>query len=178
MERDIVERLAIDQALGELDSDTTALFEAFLAEHAEARHWAQAMAQTCTTTREALRHRTQAVDGSRHVVRVRAFWPGVAAWRTWVRWAAVIVICLGLGTTAGRWLMPHSTSPKTIVVQAEPIPTSEGWTQVVNKPGQGFWEAKAVAMLQMKSEGVPKARAAHRSLWDRYRQPRKGRSYE
>jgi hypothetical protein len=80
--------------------------------------------------------------------------------------------------TAGRWSMPRPTPPRTIVVQAEPTPAPDGWTQALSKPGRGFWEAKAVAVLQMKSERIPKARAAHRSLWDRYRQSRKERSYE
>lgn len=178
MERDIIERLAIDQALGELNSDTMALFETYLAEHAEARHWAQAMAQTCTTTREALRRKTQPIEGNRHVIRVRAFWPKAAAWRIWGRWAAVIVISLALGMTAGRWSKPQPTTPRTIVVQAEPTSTSDEWTQVLSEPGQGFWEAKAVAMLQMKSEGIPKTRATYRSLWDPYRQSIKEQSYE
>jgi len=178
MERDIIERLAIDQTLGELDSDTVALFKAYLAGHAEARHWAQAIAQTCTATQEALRHKTQPVGEHRHEVSVSASWPSITAWRTWGRWAAVIVICLGLGMTVGRWSKPQPTTTRTIIVQAEPTATSDDWTQAMNKPGQGFWEAKAVAMLRMKPEGTPKTRAAHRSLWDRYRQSRKGRSYE
>lgn len=178
MERDVVERLAIDRALGELDSDTEALFEAYLTEHAEARHWAQAMAQTCTTTREALRHKTRPVEDHRHGIRVRAFRPGAAVWRTWGRWAAVILVSLGLGMTAGRWSISQPTPSRTIVVQAEPTSAMEDWTQALSKSGQGFWEAKAVAMLQMKPERIPKTRATHRSLWDRYRQSRKERSYE
>ena len=35
MERETIERLAMDRTLGELDTDTTALFDAYLAEHPE-----------------------------------------------------------------------------------------------------------------------------------------------
>jgi hypothetical protein len=100
------------------------------------------------------------------------------AWRTWGRWAAVVLTCLGLGIVAGRWSRPQVATSRTVVVEAEPAPTQNGWRQVLSRPNQGFWETKAVAMLQMKSEEVPRTHTAQRNLWDRYRQPKKEWRYE
>ena len=60
MERETIERLAMDLALGELNEDATTLFEAYLAEHTEAKRWAEPMTQTCIRTREAIMQKTQA----------------------------------------------------------------------------------------------------------------------
>ena len=178
MERDIIERLAMDHALGELDTDTAVLFEAYLAEHGEVRHWAQAMTETCTQTRKAISQKTQPIDAKRHVPRLRGLWPDARAWQTWGRWAAVIFICLGLGIVAGRWSRPQVATPRTVVVQAESTSAPSGWRQVLSRPSQGFWESKAVAMLQTRSEEIPRAHTAQRNLWDRYRQPKKEWRYE
>ena len=178
MERETIERLAIDQALGELDVDTVALFQAYLAEHAEARDWAQAMARTCTRTREAIRQKAQPTDGHPRLDQVRTPWPRTIAWQTYGRWAAVILVSLAVGATLGRRSRPSASAPKTIVVRAPSTAEQQGWRQILSKPERGFWETKAVAMLQPKTNDISNTHPGRRGLWDRYRQQRKGRSYE
>ena len=112
MERETIERLAVDRALGELDADTTALFEAYLADHTEAQVWAQAMSQACGRTREAIHRRTQTVASVPHIPTAIAT---RLAWGAPARWAAVILISLGLGATAddGRNRKLHPRRPSS-----------------------------------------------------------------
>ena len=178
MERQIIERLAIDHALGELDADTAALFETYLAEHAEAQDWAQAMAQTCVRTREAIRQKTQPTDEHRRSDRTGTPWPHTIAWQTYGRWAAVILVSLAIGAALGRRFRAPASTPKTIVIQAQSTPEQQDWRQFLSKSERGFWETKAVAMLQPKTDEIPSTHPGRRGLWDRYRQQGKGRSYE
>ena len=59
MQREIIERLAMDRTLGELTEDAAALFETYLGEHPEIQEWAGQMAQTCELTRETINKKTQ-----------------------------------------------------------------------------------------------------------------------
>ena len=54
MEREIIERLAVDLAAGELNEDVEALFRSYLAEHSEADKWAQDMLQVYEKTETAI----------------------------------------------------------------------------------------------------------------------------
>jgi hypothetical protein len=176
MEREIVERLAIDKALGELDADTAALLEAYLAEHAEARTWAQAMTQTCTQTREAISQKTRP-DAQWHAAD-RSSRLAAPAWRTFGRWAAVIVVSLGIGAVAGRWSRPPAPTTERVVVETRTPPAPDGWRQLLHRPESGFWQTKAVAMMEPRRDGVVTDHDAHKRLWDKYRPSAKEWSYE
>lgn len=176
MERETIERLAIDHALGELNADAAALFEAYLAEHAEARRWAEPMMKTCTQTREAIAKKTRPDDAItwHEPARLRINRAALA------RWAAVIAVSALLGVTIGRWSRPPETQkPDTVVVRATtPDASPEGWQRVLSEPQQGFWQSKALAMLQSQPHEIPRPTKSESSLWDRYRQSRKERSRE
>ena len=45
MEREAIERLAMDSAAGELNQDAEALLRTYLAEHPQANEWAEDMLQ-------------------------------------------------------------------------------------------------------------------------------------
>jgi len=178
MERETIERLAMDRTLGELDTDTTALFDAYLAEHPEVQPWAEGMSRTCERTRDAIVRKVQSnrIDDRAHEACVHRLW--AIPWRTLVRWAAVVLISLGIGAGLGRQSTPNVSVPRSAVVQAPAAPVRAGWERIKDAPRNGFWETKAVAMLQPKVFEQPHPRADHRSLWERYRQSRKERSYE
>jgi hypothetical protein len=178
MEREIIERLAIDRTLGELDADTVALLDAYLAEHDEARQWVQAMEQTCRQTRDAVVQKTQSVAPYRQLSLSSSRGPRGISWQTWGRWAAVILVSVGIGVTAGRWSRTPVSSTETVVVQAQSPEAGGGWRQLMSRPGRGFWETKAVAMMQVEPSETPRVRATQQGLWDRYRQSRKEWSYE
>ncbi len=176
MERETIERLAMDQSFGEMDADTTALFEAYLAEHAEAQALAQAMSQACVRTRQAVDRRTQTAPLTHRTASLI----GVQrlTWSAPARWAAVILLSLSIGVIAGRWSRPEALPAKTIVVRTQPSRPGEGWRQMLSQSEHGFWGAKAVAMLQPRTEASPEAHAGRRGLWDRYRQFTKESNHE
>ena len=175
MKREAIERLAMDRALGELNEDATTLFEAYLAEHAEARQWAEPMTQTCTRTREAIARKTQ--PSSAQLAPPKPF---RVDWSVPARWAAVIAVAAILGAAVGRRSAPPPTQgPETVVVWTAPRQAGpEGWRRILNDSEQGFWQTKAVAMLQSQPREVPRSTESEPSLWDRYRQFRKERSHE
>jgi anti-sigma factor RsiW len=176
MERDIIERLAIDHALGELDADTATLFEAYLSEHAEARTWAKPMSETCARTREVISRRASSCVADNRSPKTHRRWP--VAINGWVlgRWAAVIFVALGIGIRLGRRPAPETRVARPLVVQAEPQPSARGWDRVLGGSEHGFWQAKVLAVTESKSYEPP--RRTEVGLWDRYRQTRKEWSYE
>lgn len=178
MERETIERLAMDRTLDELDADTTALFDAYLAEHPEVQQWVDAMSLTCARTREAVVKKTQPGDAYRRLDEARVRRPRAVPWWTLGRWAAVILISLSIGAGLGRQSRPDTPDPGPAVVQVQPAPARAGWERIVGASGDSFWETKAVAMLQPKVYELPRPRAARGGLWERYRQSRKERSYE
>ena len=178
MEREIIERLAIDHALGELNTDAAVLFEAYLAEHAEARTWAEPMAETCLRTREAIDSKTPSLAREDPPPTVRVCWPAGLNGRVVGRWAAVIVIALGIGAGLGRRSAPETPTGHRTVVQAEQPPSPKGWDRVLSESSDGFWQAKALAVMQSKSYEPPRPRPAAAGPWDRYRQTRKEWRYE
>jgi hypothetical protein len=174
MERDSIERLAMDVALGELSEDATALFEAYLATHPQAEQWARQMQQTCATAQTAIAAKTRVLYGEnlaagRPFRRIRQI-SGPALGR----WAAVVVLALLVGAVAGRWSGRRGLQPgasvRTAVVRAEP--TAGGWRQLVSEPGPGFWQAKALALLE-SAPSVPSGPRSGESLWERHRHYRK-----
>jgi len=155
MERQAIERLAMDAALGELNDDAAALFEAYLTEHPETRQWAGPMKEICRRTQEAVVARTRpaalshlpCAAGARRIVRFRLANAG--------RWAAVVIFSLVLGAVAGRGLMSPARSVSRPMTSAEAFRSSmqEDWQAVLNGRGRGFWESKAAAALQRQPGG-------------------------
>ncbi len=177
MKREMIERLAMDCALGELNEDAAKLFEAYLAEHTEARQWAEPMIQTCTRTREAIARKTQPSAQYAPPEPARRF---RADWSALARWAAVIAIAAVLGVAVGRRSAPSPTQkPAPVIVRTAPREAGpEGWRRILNESEQGFWQTKAVAMRQSPPRKPSGSTASGPSLWDRYRQFRKERSRE
>jgi hypothetical protein len=174
MERETIERLAMDRALGELDADATALLETYLAEHPEMQPWAEGMSQTCIRTGEAIAEKTQAVRAEDAQFETHVHRPRTVPWGTLARWAAVVLISLGIGAQLGRQSRPEGSAPRPHVVQAPPAPARAGWDRVMGTAKDSFWQTKALAMVQPKAHELPRPRAAHKGIWDRYRQTKKG----
>lgn len=177
MERQIIERLAMDAALGELNEDTEALLNAYMAEHPDARQWAEQMSATCTRTQDAIRAKTRRSEAPAcpPAAFVRQRMP--VRWAGAVRWAAVIVISFLIGMGTGRRPEPSMVAPPTNVA-AEMAPSAghdRSWQEIVREPGNGFWESKAAAMWQSKPYQAAKPQP---SLWEAFRQLQKGNNHE
>ncbi len=179
MERQAIERLAMDAVLGELNEDATALLEAYLTEHPETRLWAGPMTAICRRTQEAIVAKTKpavlshhpCATGARQIVRVRFASVG--------RWAAVVIVSLVLGGAAGRWTMPPTEPAPRPTASAETVRSSvqRDWRAVLNGRDLGFWEAKAVAALQRQPGPVGGSYEPKPSPWEVLKQRQKERRH-
>lgn len=178
MQRETIERLAMDQTLGELSEDAAILFEAYLSEHPEVQPWARQMSETCELARVSIGQKTRALRTARPAGRIRSSRPASVNWAALGRWAAVVAIALSVGSALGRWSKPTVVVSGSVVASAEPPAAQEGWPRVVGQSQEGFWQAKAVAMLDTKSYPVGHTQSSAGGLWDRYRRFTKERRYE
>jgi hypothetical protein len=178
MERQVIERLAMDLALGELNEDAATLFDAYLAEHPEARSWAQPMKTICTRTQEAIHAKTRdlGVPACRPAAQVHRSVP--VRWVRLSRWAAVVAVSLGVGMGAGRWLeSPTLTSPRIVALEGGRNTWQKDWYQVSNESGQGFWESKAAATLRSEPDRSSRRLESPPSLLEMLKQRQKERRH-
>ncbi len=179
MERDAIERLAMDSAAGELNEDTGALFKEYLAEHPDANKWAEDMLGIYEKTEAAIGVKTKhtaRIDTSIADVdmkpRSMVFWLPIA------RWAAVVIFAAFIGVAAGRW-------SKSVHLERNPQRTIVSQDLTVEQPsldlesiGESFWRKKALAMLTSPSSKIHEDYVTGPKLWERYRQFIKEKNYE
>jgi len=168
MERERIERLAMDEALGELTEDAAALFHAWLAEHPQAKEWVGGIQSTCDKVRTAVEQKTAGEIRPERVVRVVPLVRRVQ-WLSLTRWAAVVTLALVFGLQVGRQARPlppaHEPAAPAPAVHAQGLQ----WVRPAPGSAPSFWQAQAVALLHAKpqADGVWDARE---NLWERYRQ--------
>jgi hypothetical protein len=169
MERERIERLAMDEAVGELTEDAVALLHAWLTEHPQAKQWVQETQLTCDKVRTAVERKTAAIEvrperAVRVIPLVRR-----GQWLSLARWAAVVTLALLLGLEVGR--QSHSGPPTRGPAVPTPAVHAQQLEWVRPAPGSvpSFWQAKAVALLQAKPQ-ADSIRDARENLWERYRQ--------
>jgi hypothetical protein len=178
MKRETIERLAIDVAAGELNEDAEALFNAYLAEHPQAKEWAEQMSTTYENTQEAIAEKTSWANTTAGTTFVGKKLTGWVRWRSVGRWAAVVVLSIVIGFAAGRW---GTTDETTEVALSEP---EQGLTPVKTasdlkeKYAGTFWGDKMLALLEHKPAQQYKADLHSVSLWDKYRLYKKESRYE
>lgn len=178
MNAERIERLAMDRALGELNEDAAVLFDTYLAEHPEVQEWAKGMSETCVHTRKAIDSKTQSESMVNPPASVRCPWSKRIHWARLGRWAALVVVSVGIGVTVGRWSRPQIPTSGGTVVRAQSVDGPDNWQQMLISQGGGFWQSKALALLQTRPYESPGSRKQQTSLWGRYKQLRKERSYE
>jgi hypothetical protein len=176
MEHQIIERLAMDAALGELNEDAEALLDAYLAEHPDARRWAQHMQTVCARTQEAIDIKTRRKDAPTCIPAAIRPQRIVVPWARLGRWAAVVAISLIAGAVIGRWAGTHAIAPETnVAVETMHSGGFKNWQELLSEPGKGFWEAKAAAIWRSE----PRRNAnPQRNLWETLRQLQKGHNHE
>jgi hypothetical protein len=178
MNRDAIERLAIDSAAGELNADVDALFRAYLAEHPQANQWAQDISRVYQETEAAINAKIETADTGAEGAGGRAKPPSQVNWRPAARWAAAVIVGTVIGFTAGRW---QPTERAYRIAWPEPI-RGPRQVQTVSdlqqKYAGTFWGDKMLALLRQRPAQQYKADFQGAKLWDRYRQYRKEKNYE
>jgi hypothetical protein len=175
MEREAIERLAMDAALGELSEDAKALLDLYLAEHPDAKQWAQQMTRLCTQTQSAIREKTQSKTEPSCVFPTTQRQSSSVPWMRLARWAAVVTVSLIAGAGVGRWSAPEA-SVLSPYVAAETIRNAgpRNWREIMSRPADGFWESKAAAIRNAEPR---RNISSQPSLWETLKQLQKERNH-
>ena len=178
MEREAIERLAIDSAAGELNQDAEALFKTYLAEHPRAKQWAENVRQIYEKTEAAINTKT---TGDYASGQTRFIKPNRLLQINWMRlasWAAVVMFGTFIGFAAGRW----DRSDKTYrIVLPEPGRASgriETISDLKEKYAGTFWGDKMLALLERKPGQRYNTNLRSAGSWDKYKQYIKEKNYE
>ncbi|MHC4355231.1 MAG: hypothetical protein ACYS0H_21225 [Planctomycetota bacterium] len=178
MERDAIERLAIDSASGELNDDAETLLREYLAGHAEANRWAEEVQWLCEKTEAAIRAKTKnagagierAAVGKEPALRVK--------WRPAARWAAAVVFAAIIGFTVGR-REKSDTRYEPALPQSASAPRQVKTVSDLREQYAGtFWGDKMLAVLEHRPGQRRKANQHDERFWDRYGQYRKEKRHE
>lgn len=177
MERETIERLAMDSAVGELDEDMQALFRAYLDEHPEANKWAEDMLQIYRMTEVTIQTKTQTVPAEITApIKVGHLWR--LNWLQITRWAAVVVFAACIGLLVGRL----TKSPELLQRSEEIVASSTGTAEQPDSDSRdiddGFWKDKALAMLSARPQRMRDGFISSDGLWNKYREYIKEKNHE
>lgn len=176
MEREAIERLAVDSAAGELNEDAEALLRRYLVEHPRANKWAEDLRQIYDKTEAAIQTKTahagvvKVIPGIMPVSQVR--------WLSVTRWAAVIILGIMIGFTAGR-LGVHDKTQR-IALQEYNLDSKrvETVSDLKQRYEGTFWGNKMLALLEHKPGQQYGINLRSVGTWDKYRQYIKDKHYE
>ncbi|MHC4187877.1 MAG: hypothetical protein ACYSRQ_06760 [Planctomycetota bacterium] len=177
MEREIIERLAMDSVSDELNEDTKVLLQAYLAEHSQENLWAEEMFKLYETTKAAVKTKTNQGNAEpfktihkNTSLRINIISLG--------RWAAVIIFAVAIGAGLGRL----SKKPELISGPVKTVTSNSSQRlqpgDLVVMPTEGFWREKAVSMLTPKHAPHYEERIPLDQLWKRYKQFIKEKHYD
>ena len=163
MEREAIEKLAMDSAAGQLNEDTETLLKEYLAEHPEANEWFQDMQEIYANTQFAFNEKTFPVKQPTENKPTLKF-----NWFPVFRWAAVIAIAVTIGITAGRWSKSEIPQQKLqqVATSSDTMTKSQGIR--LEDIGDGFWREKVMAMMNSSTTKIHKNYITGPSLWEKY----------
>ncbi len=178
MKRERIERLTIDVAAGELNEDAEALLNAYLAEHPQAKQWAEQMLTTYEKTQEAIAEKTSWANTTAGTPFACKKPTGWVKWRSVGRSAAILAVGILIGFAGTRW---GTTDETTGIASMEPtrgpVPVKTV-SDLKEKYAGTFWGDKMLALLEPRPAQQYKADLHSVSLWDRYRLYKKEKRYE
>lgn len=158
MDRETLDRLLMDQALGALPADTAALLAAYLAHDPAAAGRAREFAAAATAARQLFRQPLATVlppfPGG-NIRNVEQAQRRVRALRYVASMAAVLVVGIGLGLVFPRGPATEAPAPRVTIVPTAPV--AEG-----REPEQGFWSTQRLYASALRS---PRADTPH-FIWD------------
>jgi hypothetical protein len=179
MEREQIERLAIDSAAGELNEDAQALFEEYLAEHSETKKYVEDMLGIYEKTDAAINAKTQhAVKADLNTANISVKSHSRVLWLPIARWAAVVIFAAFVGIAVGRWSKSPVLVDNTGQIATHPDSAVQQRIYDLDNTGDSFWRDKAVAMMASRPISIQEDSVANPGLWEKYRQFIKEKHYE
>ncbi|MBN2591497.1 MAG: hypothetical protein JXA96_16650 [Sedimentisphaerales bacterium] len=173
MDREIIERLAMDFSAGELNEDVQTLLQEYLAEHHEENMCFLQMQNIYRDTQETFNTITASFKQN-----TEKNFPIRFKWIPFIRLAAVIVISACIGIAAGRW-------SKQDILQQESGKVISNYSPFVKKSGlnlddlgEGFWHNKITAMLNPSPAREHIKSKSGSSLLEQYKLYLKERNHE
>jgi hypothetical protein len=178
MKREAIERLAIDSAAGELNEDVQALFDAYLAEHAQACQWAEDIAGVYKDTEAAIEAKTRDAEAGAVVPAVKVNRLSYMTWRSFGRTAAALIVAALIGFAGGRWPITGKTSSVDFAKLQEPAAQVETISDLKEKYAGTFWGDKVMALLESRPGQRYKADIQDVGFWQKYKEYTKEKRYE
>lgn len=178
MKREIIERLTIDSAAGELNEDVQALFDAYLAEHPQAGQWAEDIAGVYKETEAAIDAKTSdaVAGGAMPVIKINRQLR--LNWFSFGRAAAALIVAALIGFTGGRWPINDKTNVITFTKPARPQEQVETISDLKEKYAGTFWGNKVLALVESRPGQRYKADLQDASFWKKYKQYKKEKPHE
>ena len=170
MERESIERLVLDSAMGELNEDAEMLLSEYLSEHSEAKQWSIEMLADYEMTASAVNTKTKeaglmppAESVKKAAVLLKLNWRPIA------RWAAVVIFASLAGVGVGRRSTERKFHAKSSFLETERnVPTKRSVANVL-RDGESFWHKKAIAFLEPGKYPKRKPFARKTNLLELYR---------
>ena len=177
MEREQIERLAMDSVAGELNEDARELFEEYLTGHPEAKKYVDDMLGVYEKIDAAIIAKTQhAVKADLNTTDISIRSHSRVSWLPIARWAAVIIFAAFVGIAVGRWSKSPILGDKTVQIAA--YPDSAEPQRNLENIGDSFWRDKVVAMMTSRPVSIREDYVTGPNLWERYREFIKEKHYE
>jgi|WetSurMetagenome_2_1015567.scaffolds.fasta_scaffold234321_2 hypothetical protein len=165
MEREIIERLAIDSAARELNEDTEILLQDYLSEHNETNKLFLEMQEIYKKTQAAFDVKTASIKKQFAIEPSLKF-----NWFPLLRAAAVIVISVCIGIIAGRLSKQDIPQQESKYIALNSNVSAKRTGLNLNDLGEGFWKKKIAAMVNPSPVREHREDNSVHSLLERYRQ--------
>jgi hypothetical protein len=178
MKREIIERLAIDSAAGELNEDIQALFDAYLAEHPQVGQWAEDIAGVYKETAAVIDAKTSGADAGGAISVIKINRQLHLNWFSFGRWAAALIVAALIGFTGGRWPINGKTSRITFTKPDRPQEHVKTISDLKEEYAGTFWGKKVLALVEQRPAKRYKADFHDVSFWKIYRQYKKEKPHE
>jgi len=162
MEREAIERLAMDSTAGQLNEDAEILLQEYLTEHPETKKWFLDMQKIYNKTQTTFDAKTAFIkQPTANKLYTKLSLVPI------LRWAAVIAIAVTLGAAAGRWSKPEAPQKQQqITASSDMITKSQGIR--LDDISEGFWRDKVMAMLNSSPAKIHRDYISGPSLWEKY----------
>lgn len=152
-----------------------ALFNEYLAENPQANKWASEMLAAYEKTEAAIDAKVKNVFLNQPV---KTKPPARLNLLPFIRYAAIIIIAVCIGATAGWWSKPAppQQKPKVVVVTSAPVAKKSGFN--LDNLKEGFWRDRITAMLNPKPARIHRNINTGPSLFEQYQKYIKERNHE